>query len=83
MNCGLSLKKDDYLLEVPAGFHGNHPAYNEWITRKLNDSRINGRLLPESVQKVRKDAEIEIEGAYKLWKETGVNMNSYFKNLNQ
>ncbi len=79
------LKRDSELnrIIVPSGFHGNHPAYSKWIEERLYQEMNNGRITPESVEKVINNATIEINKAYINFKKTGENMNSYFKRLNQ
>jgi len=44
----------DNLINIPAGFHGNHPAYSDWIKDKINEeiASNNGKLTPSSVKKV-------------------------------
>ena len=77
------MEKNDYLKYVPEKFHSNHPGYSKWITQKLNESRINGRLTPDSVKKVIEEAKVEINNAIQHWERTGENMNTYFNSLLQ
>lgn len=73
------------LLEVPAGFHGNHPAYSKWVTRELEELARDGMTYEKLMDFKRKAVE-EIEHAYKIWIDSGksnnANMNEYFKKLN-
>lgn len=79
------LKRDSKLnrIIVPSGFHGNHPAYTDWIRKQLSKYMKNGRITPEDVQEVIKQASSEINKAYLNYSKTGERMNSYFKRLNQ
>ena len=70
-------------IELPAGFHGNHPAYTAWIREKLTAAMNKGRLTPDDIYKIKKEALLEIEIAFEYWRKTGDNMNDYFKILNQ
>lgn len=79
----LSYVEEMNLKLVRAGFHGNHPAYSTWITNELNKTmEKESRLTPQSVNEIITEAKIEIENAYKNYKLTGENMNTYFKKLN-
>lgn len=73
------------LIDLPAGFHGNHPAYSTWVTNKLNDIAKTG-LSYDKLMKFKREAISEIENAYQLWIDSGksssANMNEYFKRLN-
>ena len=72
------------LIDLPVGFHGNHPAYNKWIENKLL-MHTNGRLTYDAILQVQKEAVVEIEKAYKAWINQGsmpsANMNEHFKAL--
>ena len=74
-------------MELPAGFHGNHPQYSDWVARKLDDiKRENKALSPSSVESLIEEAKIEIGRAYDIWLKNGrdkaYNMNEYFRKLN-
>ena len=72
------------LIDLPVGFHGNHPAYSDWINEKITIAQ-NGTLTYDKILQIQKEAVIEIEKAYKIWEKQGCkpsdNMNAYFKKL--
>ena len=75
------------LMNLPAGFHGNHPQYSKWIEKELNDIKRTHTSLPYSeVKDLIQRAQIEIGKAYDLWLKNGrdkaYNMNEYFRKLN-
>ncbi|UUC47349.1 AHH domain-containing protein [Flavobacterium cerinum] len=66
------------------GFHGNAPAYDQWIEDKINkyvkkngskglESYIEGKLIPQ--------ADKLLDKMYETYKKTGKNMNDQFKEL--
>lgn len=83
---GLSVFKNMiYNLEkLPAGFHGNHPKYTDWIAHKLNEKIILSKSLDlEDLLEISIEAKKEIAKAYKIWLKHGkskqYNLNEYFK----
>lgn len=73
-NSGINLKK------LPNRFHGNHPAYTNWVKNKIDDLLAEGDLTKEGLEGVIKEANIELNKAYKEFKESGQSLNDYFKN---
>lgn len=81
------LKKDsaENLLQLPAGFHGNHPAYNKWIQRQILDKTNGNRPLTiEELDVIKRNASREINRALDAYKNgSGLNLNKHFKNLTE
>ena len=76
------MEKNKKIIRVPAGFHGNHPKYSKWIENELNDIILNeGKLTPESVNRLIKKATDEINNSFIHYQKTGENMNTYFEKL--
>lgn len=78
------MEKNNELMLVRAGFHGNHPKYSKWIEEQLH--RVierDGMLTPDNVNEVIQDARIEINKAIQHYENTGENMNKYFRKLLQ
>nr|WP_273255061.1 AHH domain-containing protein [Pseudomonas sp.] len=73
-NSGINLKK------LPNRFHGNHPAYTNWIKSQFNELVETGNFTKEGLQGLIKNANSEINKAYKEFRESGQSMNDYFKN---
>ncbi len=78
-------KDIDNLIEIPAGFHGNHPAYSDWIHAKLQQNIGKGGITIDNLNELKNQAQKEISKALRKWEESGrtINMNTYFKNINQ
>ena len=72
------------LKKLPNKFHGNHPAYSQWISMRLDRMATskNG-ITQEGVDKLLHEASRKINDAYDNFKRTGgkENMNDYFKKL--
>ena len=72
------------LKKLPNKFHGNHPAYSQWISMQLDRMATskNG-ITQEGVDKLLHEASRKINDAYDNFKRTGgkENMNDYFKKL--
>lgn len=72
------------LKKLPNKFHGNHPAYSQWISMKLDRMATskNG-ITQEGIDKLLNEASRKINDAYDNFKKTGgaENMNEYFKKL--
>jgi RHS repeat-associated protein len=76
------MEKNNRTIKVPAGFHGNHPKYSKWIENELNDIIKNeGKLTPDSVNKLIQKSTKEINNALLHYQITGENMNKYFERL--
>ena len=70
------------LVELPEGFHWNHPSYSDWIRDQIRDMRD---ISVESIEELKKNALRHINDAYPIWNKNKTkenNMNSYFKKLN-
>ncbi|MGZ3751541.1 MAG: hypothetical protein ACXVAU_09725 [Mucilaginibacter sp.] len=70
---------------LPVGFHGNHPAYNTYVLKRLNALQVlNADDLIKAVEILNIELRHHIRDAYKLHKNTGglLNLNDYFKMLN-
>ncbi|MCJ8155264.1 hypothetical protein MKJ01_15980 [Chryseobacterium sp. SSA4.19] len=76
-NSGVNLKK------LPNRFHGNHPAYTNWIKGKIDVLIERNELTKEGLEGIIKEANTEINKAYKEFKESGQSLNKYFKNKTQ
>lgn len=72
-NSGLNLKK------LPNRFHGNHPAYTNWIRDRFSDLASEGKFNKAGIQGVIKKANSEINKAYKEFQKSGQSLNDYFK----
>ena len=69
-------------IELPEGFHGNHPAYSTWINERITDM---DNVSVESIEGLKKEALQHIDDAFQFWNKNKTkenNMNSYFKKLN-
>lgn len=73
LNGGFNLKK------IPFPFHGNHPQYSKYVTRRLEQL---SDISPGSIKALQKDLNSLINNAYDNWKSTGENLNDYFRKLN-
>ncbi|WP_228393949.1 SpvB/TcaC N-terminal domain-containing protein [Chryseobacterium artocarpi] len=73
-NSGMNLKK------LPNRFHGNHPAYTNWVKDQIVELAKDGGLTKEGLEGIIKNANDEINKAYKEFKENGQSLNEYFKN---
>ena len=71
-NSGINLKK------LPNRFHGNHPAYTNWIRERMSDLAADG-FTKGGLQGVIKKANSEINKAYKEFQKSGQSLNDYFK----
>mgnify|MGYP006278207103 CR=1 FL=1 len=72
LNAGSNLKK------LPTPFHGNHPQYNKYVARQLDDLISSGNLNAASVKSLRHRLSQEINRAY----DSGLKLNDYFRKLN-
>ncbi|MFW0739746.1 AHH domain-containing protein [Flavobacterium sp. T12S277] len=43
-------KNRNNLIDLDTPFHGNHPKYNEYVTRKLNDLKLQQKFDLDNVQ---------------------------------
>lgn len=73
-NSGVNLKK------VPNRFHGKHPAYTTWVAGKISALEETGKLTKEGLEDIIKEANKEINKAYKEFEKSGQSLNDYFKN---
>ncbi len=70
------------LKKLPAGFHGNHPSYSEYVQRRITEMKNNGTLNEQNIKVLQKELTSRINQAYDNYKVTGENLNTYFKALN-
>lgn len=72
------------LKKLPNKFHGNHPAYSQWISMQLDRMATskNG-ITQEGIDKLLRKASRKINDAYDNFKRTGgkENMNDFFKKI--
>ena len=78
-------KDIDNLFEIPAGFHGNHPAYSKWIRTQLDEYKSKGGITIDNLNELKNQAQKEITKARRQWEASDrtINMNTYFKNKNK
>ena len=69
------------LIEIPEGFHGNHPQYSKWIENQINN--IKGEITEEDIERIMKEAQEHIYKAYDKFKKDGYNLNDYFREINK
>jgi len=62
---------------LPTPFHGNHPAYNKYVTDKMNKMRRDGNMTSESMRKLQDDLRQEINDIYLNKKSE--KLNDYYK----
>ena len=76
------IKKDSKknLIEIPEGFHGNHPQYSKWIENKINT--IEGEITEEDIARIMNEAQEHINKAYDEYLINGKNLNGYFRTIN-
>jgi len=68
------------LKKLPSGFHGNHPAYSNYVNGRINNLIRTGNLSAESIKSLQKEMSLMINKAYDNYKLTGENLNTFFKN---
>lgn len=59
-----AIKRDSKknIIEIPEGFHGNHPQYSKWIENKINT--IEGEITEEDIARIMNEAQEHINKAY-------------------
>ena len=67
------------LIEIPEGFHGNHPQYSKWIENQINN--IKGEITEEDIERIMKEAQEHINQAYEEYLTNGKNLNEYFRTI--
>ena len=67
------------LIEIPKGFHGNHPQYSKWIENQINN--IKGEITEEDIERIMKEAQEHINQAYEEYLTNGKNLNEYFRTI--
>lgn len=72
-NSGGNLKK------LPNRFHGNHPAYTNWIKQEIEKLHRSGNLTEDGLKGLIENANKEINQAYGEFERTGQSLNDYFK----
>ena len=77
------LKRDgaENLIDIPEGFHGNHPQYSKWIENQINT--IEGEITAEDIERIMNEAQEHIYKAYDKFIKDGYNLNDYFKEINK
>lgn len=70
-------KNRNNLIDLDTPFHGNHPKYNEYVTRKLNDLKLQQKFDLDNVSKLQNHLRDEIAKA----RNSGLNLNDFFGNL--
>ena len=77
------LKRDgaENLIDIPEGFHGNHPQYSKWIENQVNT--IEGEITAEDIERIMNEAQEHIYKAYDKFIKDGYNLNDYFKEINK
>jgi RHS repeat-associated protein len=63
------------LKKLPTPFHGNHPAYNNFIMNEMNMLKQSGNLNLNSMQNLQHNMRLMIGDAYR----SGGTLNQYFK----
>lgn len=63
------------LKKLPTPFHGNHPAYNKFITNEMRILERSGNLNLNSMQDLQHRMRLMIGDAYR----SGGTLNQYFK----
>lgn len=63
------------LKKLPTPFHGNHPAYNNYIMNEMNLLKQSGNLNLNSMQKLQQKMRLMTGDAYR----SGKTLNQYFK----
>jgi uncharacterized protein CbrC (UPF0167 family) len=77
-----AIKRDSKknLIEIPEGFHGNHPQYSKWIENQINN--IEGEITEEDIARIMNEAQEHINKAYDEYLINGKNLNEYFRTIN-
>ncbi|MDN5478669.1 MAG: hypothetical protein L0G39_17215, partial [Chryseobacterium sp.] len=73
-NSGMNLKA------IPNRFHGNHPAYTKYIKEGIEKLVEKNQFNKEGLEGLIKEANAEINKAYKEFETSGQSLNDYFKN---
>ena len=63
------------LKKLPTRFHGNHPAYNNYIMNEMNLLKQSGNLNLKSMQNLQHKMRLMIGDSYR----SGGRLNQYFK----
>ena len=79
---GIGLEK--YTKLIGKGMHGNHPAYNKYVNSKLNKFlKKNPNITPEQANKFLQEELIpDLKEKIIKAKDSGMNLNEYFKGIN-
>lgn len=68
------------LKAIPNRFHGNHPAYTKYIKEGIEKLVEKNQFNKEGLEGLIKEANAEINKAYKEFETSGQSLNDYFKN---
>jgi RHS repeat-associated protein len=70
-------KNRNNLIDLDTPFHGNHPKYNEYVTKEIQSLKRAGKLDLDNVSKLQNTLRDQIADAQK----SGLNLNDFFGNL--
>ena len=72
----------DNIRHLEEGFHATHPAYTEFVARRLdNILEKNGKLTTNDITTVISEMHPLIDSAENAFKATGSTLNNFFKNF--
>lgn len=74
-NTGFNAQDITNLIVLDRPFHGNHPAYNKFVTDEVKDLIDNGKLDLKSIRTLQDQLRDRINKA----KMSGKSLNDYFK----
>ena len=63
------------LIDLDKPFHGNHPAYSQYVREAIEDLKANNNLTLKGLRNLQDDLKKKIGEAQK----SGKNLNDYFK----
>ena len=80
---GIGLEK--YTELIGNGIHGNHPVYNKYVNSKLDKFlEKNPNITPEQANKFLQEELIpDLKEKIIKAKDSGMNLNEYFKGINK
>ena len=69
------------LIDLPEGFHANHPQYSEWIHKQIKEIEETRDVTTDDINNIIYEAKCHFQIAWENYLETGDNINDYFKTL--
>lgn len=70
------------MIDLPEGFHANHPQYSEWIQKQIKEIEETRDVTTDDINDIIYEAKCHFQIAWENYLEKGDNINDYFKTLN-